>query len=149
MTKFTIIRVTGEGEQITAEVQVPDKYALAGAANVHNFLKNAIYEPLDTRLRESAQRLLDAMGFERQVPENIRHGSMLITKQVLDLIYGRTQAMMPVPQEAIDADKAAIEAEKLKLGERAELPKDNVIVGPWSDTTVEQEDEDDGGGESA
>lgn len=130
--KFSILRVVGEGEQINVEVNVPAKQLEAGPEAVHHWLRRAVYEPLDIRLSENSRRILDAMGYAKNLPQE----AQIAVKQVIDMIYGRAQALPPVPKEVLEADAQAVEAEKARLAaEGVELEPqqaDNVIEGPWA-----------------
>lgn len=131
-TKYQIMRVTGEGEQIHIEAIVPDGVVRSGPAAVHEYLSKAVYEPCDMRLRESSRRILDAMGFVNQIKDpSIRAAAHFLATQVLSMVYGRNP-QAGIPQEVIEADKAAQAAELAKLGER-----DNVIEGPWGKEKIE------------
>jgi len=121
--KFTIVRVTGEGEQISCEITAPDKEN-GKPVDIHAFLTRNIYKPMDARLAENSRRIMDAMGYAKNLPPE---GQMAV-KHTIDMIYGRAQALPPVDQDTLNRDAEAIKDAKAKaLVEGVDLDAEPVI----------------------
>ena len=103
--KFTIGRLTAEGEQCQAEVSIDKEIMARGPEAVFSYLHLA-WDPLDARIREMNGRILDAMKYEQQIPPEYRGHAALVIRRVLDLMYGRdTLKNLPAPPPVEESAK--------------------------------------------
>lgn len=110
--KVNMVKVTGaQNEQTQVEVHVPASVVSQGGVAVFQFLAPA-YMALDLRLREVNGRIADAMRYEQSLDPTIKGHVALGVRRTLDFLAGIQTAP---PMEAVEADRANVEAEKQRI----------------------------------
>jgi hypothetical protein len=129
MAKATLIRMTGEGEQLQFEVDIPGDIWKTDSKNREhklNQLLSPFFGALDMRMMEINHRIMDAMNYSKGLsPEQ-----QMQIKTVFDIMGGRAPQLNNVQpeQSQLDADKAAILAEHEKLAEQGEAISEGKVV---------------------